>query len=157
MFLSWPRDKINRVTLECHTTGASLSWLSATLYLLMYMYCKLWGKMATLMLSWQIMWLQFKKGQHTFSLSFSSCFCSFLFLLFECLIFSRTSTSCRSSWVNFSFWVSMYLLSLFCFLVEETAFFWVHLSKLKVNHGTKSTEILDKLGEKCAKQCIHKK
>lgn len=63
------------------------------------------------------------KGQHTFFWSFSSCFCSALFLLFECLIFSRTSTSCRSSWVNFPFWVSIYLLILFFFLVEEKHFF----------------------------------
>lgn len=69
------------------------------------------------------------KGQHTFSLSFSNCFCSFLFLLLECLIFSRTPTSCRSSWVNFSFWVSIYLLILFCFLVDEKQFYWVHSSQ----------------------------
>ena len=121
MFLSWPRDKINRVTLECHTAGAGFSWLSATLYLLMYMYCKLWLHVCS---PDRLCDCNFEKRPHTFSLSFSSCFCSFLFLLFECLIFSRTSTSCRSSWVNFSFWVSMYLLSLFCFLVEETAFFF---------------------------------
>lgn len=52
----------------------------------------------------------------TFSLSFWSCFCSFFVLLLVCLSFSRTSTSCRSSWVNFSFWLSMNLVSLFSFL-----------------------------------------
>lgn len=56
---------------------------------------------------------------HTFSLSFCSCLWSFLVLFLVCLSFSRTSTSWRSNWVNFSFWPSMNLVSLPTFLDRQ--------------------------------------